>query len=68
VQELISFGIGMVPVNDTYGGWPASGEIDIAESRGNDVDYPDGGRDIVSSSLHWGEYSRRIFSAFRTLV
>jgi hypothetical protein len=45
----------MMPVNDTYGGWPASGEIDIAESRGNDVDYPDGGRDIVSSSLHWGE-------------
>lgn len=46
--------IWMMPVNDTYGAWPASGEIDIAESRGNDVDYTLGGRDIVSSALHWG--------------
>lgn len=27
--------IWMLPVNDTYGPWPKSGEIDIAESRGN---------------------------------
>ncbi|EEP77314.1 conserved hypothetical protein [Uncinocarpus reesii 1704] len=46
--------IWMLPVNETYGPWPASGEIDIAESRGNDVDYSLGGRDIVSSSIHWG--------------
>lgn len=45
-----------MPVKDTYGPWPASGEIDIAESRGNDVHYPNGGRDVMSSSLHWGEY------------
>lgn len=45
----------MMPVNETYGDWPASGEIDIAESRGNDVDYSAGGRDIVSSAIHWGE-------------
>jgi beta-glucanase (GH16 family) len=37
-----------------YGPWPASGEIDIMESRGNaGQDYPDG-RDSTSSSLHWG--------------
>ena len=37
-----------------YGLWPASGEIDIAESRGNSGDlYPDG-RDSVISALHWG--------------
>ena len=31
----------MLPVNDTYGPWPASGEIDIMESRGNGPEYPD---------------------------
>ncbi|OXV11865.1 hypothetical protein Egran_00374 [Elaphomyces granulatus] len=46
--------IWMMPENDTYGPWPASGEIDIAESRGNGVDYPLGGRDAVSTTLHWG--------------
>ncbi|KAI1478311.1 glycoside hydrolase family 16 protein [Daldinia eschscholtzii] len=46
--------IWMMPVNDTYGPWPASGEIDIMESRGNDLTYAQGGNDIVSSALHWG--------------
>lgn len=37
-----------------YGPWPASGEIDIAEWRGNaGSGYPDG-RDSVGSTLHWG--------------
>ena len=37
-----------------YGPWPASGEIDIAEWRGNQGSgYPDG-RDSVGSTLHWG--------------
>jgi len=44
----------MLPVNDTYGAWPASGEIDIAESRGNNHTYSQGGNNIVSSALHWG--------------
>ena len=44
----------MLPVEDTYGPWPASGEIDILESRGNDHTYPQGGNNIVSSALHWG--------------
>ncbi len=37
-----------------YGEWPRSGEIDIAESRGNNYTYPQGGNNIVSSTLHWG--------------
>lgn len=46
--------IWMLPVEDTYGAWPASGEIDIMESRGNNYTYPTGGDNIVSSTLHWG--------------
>jgi beta-glucanase (GH16 family) len=46
--------IWMLPVNNTYGVWPRSGEIDIAESRGNDIYYRQGGNDVVSSTLHWG--------------
>jgi len=46
--------IWMLPVNDTYGPWPASGEIDIVESRGNNYTYKDGGNNFATSSLHWG--------------
>jgi beta-glucanase (GH16 family) len=46
--------IWMMPVEDTYGPWPASGEIDIMESRGNNYTYAQGGNNIVSSALHWG--------------
>ncbi|KAL6249274.1 hypothetical protein RBB50_004337 [Rhinocladiella similis] len=46
--------IWMLPVNNTFGPWPMSGEIDIAESRGNNWSYPMGGNNIVSSTLHWG--------------
>jgi beta-glucanase (GH16 family) len=46
--------IWMLPVADTYGAWPASGEIDIMESRGNNHTYSLGGNNVVSSSLHWG--------------
>ncbi|KAF2214584.1 glycoside hydrolase family 16 protein [Cercospora zeae-maydis SCOH1-5] len=46
--------IWMLPVNNTYGPWPASGEIDIMESRGNNYSYSMGGNNIVSSTLHWG--------------
>ncbi|KAF5017551.1 hypothetical protein F66182_10504, partial [Fusarium sp. NRRL 66182] len=42
--------IWMMPTNDVYGGWPASGEIDLSESRGNDISYANGGRDVMSSS------------------
>ena len=46
-----------MPESDKYGPWPASGEIDVAESRGNNVDYPEGGRETVTSTLHWGPTS-----------
>lgn len=49
--------IWMLPVDDKYGIWPASGEIDIAESRGNNHTYVLGGHDISSSTLHWGPNS-----------
>lgn len=46
--------IWMLPVNNTYGPWPMSGEIDIMESRGNGRDYPDQGIDYARGSLNWG--------------
>ncbi|KAI0455808.1 concanavalin A-like lectin/glucanase domain-containing protein [Xylaria acuta] len=46
--------IWMLPVDETYGPWPISGEIDIMESRGNNRSYAQGGNNIASSALHWG--------------
>ncbi|KAI4127134.1 MAG: hypothetical protein LQ347_004730 [Umbilicaria vellea] len=46
--------IWMLPVKNTYGVWPQSGEIDIMESRGNNWTYAQGGNNIMSSALHWG--------------
>jgi beta-glucanase (GH16 family) len=46
--------IWMMPANDNYGPWPASGEIDIAEGRGNNHTYSRGGVNVMSSALHWG--------------
>ncbi|KAF2730708.1 concanavalin A-like lectin/glucanase [Polyplosphaeria fusca] len=45
--------IWMMPEESKYGAWPASGEIDIAELRGNSWKYPLG-NDAMSSALHWG--------------
>jgi len=50
----------LMPRYNQYGTWPASGEIDIAESRGN-RNYlqhaaPEGGIESWSSTLHWGPY------------
>ena len=48
--------IWMLPARNEYGMWPASGEIDIMESRGN-LNYPreaEGGCDSFGSTLHWG--------------
>ena len=52
--------IWMLPRYNEYGDWPASGEIDIVESRGN-LDYKDeGGEDRgythAGQTLHWGPY------------
>lgn len=47
--------IWMLPKHNEYGTWPASGEIDIMESRGNRLDYGgEGGHDSFGSTLHWG--------------
>lgn len=46
--------IWMMPQDSVYGTWPKSGEIDIAESRGNDARSYPLGDNIVSSALHWG--------------
>ncbi|KAM3075325.1 hypothetical protein ACMFMG_007236 [Clarireedia jacksonii] len=46
--------IWLLPVDNIYGKWPLSGEIDIMESRGNNYTYEQGGNNIVSSALHWG--------------
>jgi len=47
--------IWMLPARNEYGMWPASGEIDIMEGRGNAVyDDPEGGLDSFGSTLHWG--------------
>jgi beta-glucanase (GH16 family) len=46
----------MLPAHYQYGSWPASGEIDLVESRGNGPEYPGGGCDKVASTLHWGRY------------
>lgn len=48
--------IWMLPVKETYGAWPASGEIDILEARGNNHSYGKNylGNNVASSTLHWG--------------
>ena len=46
--------IWMLPTESVYGAWPASGEIDLAESRGNNYTYKYGGNQVASSALHWG--------------
>ncbi|KAJ7737882.1 GH16 beta-1,3-glucan recognition protein [Mycena maculata] len=46
--------IWMLPVGETYGAWPLSGEIDIMEARGNAPSYPYQGINYVRSSLNWG--------------
>ena len=40
-----------MPTHNEYGEWPASGEIDIMESRGNDPSYSASGNDIFGSTL-----------------
>lgn len=46
--------IWMLPKHNAYGSWPASGEIDIVESRGNGADCSMGGRNKFGSTLHFG--------------
>eukprot|EP00752_Nemacystus_decipiens_P007385 g6605.t1 len=53
--------IWLLPEKNAYGQWPASGEIDIMESRGNAPSYGAGvddigGVDTSSSAVHWGPH------------
>ena len=43
----------MLPKHNPYGNWPASGEIDIVESRGNSASCS-GGSGEFGSTLHFG--------------
>ncbi|GAB5591736.1 hypothetical protein Unana1_06636 [Umbelopsis nana] len=45
--------IWLMPKNSMYGAWPASGEIDIVETRGN-VNYTFGNVTSAASTLQWG--------------
>jgi beta-glucanase (GH16 family) len=47
--------ISLLPVNDTYGPWPLSGQIDVLTARGNNASYPQRGVDYAQSDLHWGK-------------
>ncbi|KAI0740036.1 concanavalin A-like lectin/glucanase [Earliella scabrosa] len=47
----------MLPVDERYGPWPRSGEIDIMEARGNGPEYKAQGVDYVRGSLNWGPFS-----------
>jgi hypothetical protein len=46
----------LLPEKNAYGQWPASGEIDLMESRGNKPGYVKGGYDSFGSCMHWGPY------------
>jgi len=46
--------IWMLPVDNTYGPWPISGEIEIMEARGNGPEYAKQGANYVRGSLNWG--------------
>jgi len=55
--------IWLMPRYAQYGGWPASGEIDLVESRGNLGSPEASGRETMSSTLHWGpKYSENMYS------
>lgn len=54
VGDFIWPALWMLPKHNVYGGWPASGEIDIMESRGNTAGPGFSGRESFGSTLHWG--------------
>jgi hypothetical protein len=61
VGDWIWPAIWLLPRYQAYGQWPASGEIDLVESRGNlnlkDVDGKDVGVQSMGSTLHFGPYT-----------
>jgi hypothetical protein len=52
-------GIWLLPLHNFYGSWPASGEIDLSESRGNRQLLQNGqniGAEQSASTLHFGPF------------
>lgn len=49
-------GIWMLPKDDHYGHWPASGEIDLLESVGNGLECDKYCRNKFKSHLHFGPH------------
>ncbi|KAH9950815.1 concanavalin A-like lectin/glucanase domain-containing protein [Amylocystis lapponica] len=56
--------IWMLPVENKYGVWPLSGEIDLMEARGNDPTYGAQGVNYVRSSLNYGPLDTLITQIF----
>jgi len=52
--------IWLLPTHNAYGTWPASGEIDMVEARGNRELYDSSGKSVgidqMGSTMHWGPY------------
>mmetsp|Transcript_3265 Transcript_3265/g.5063 ORF Transcript_3265/g.5063 Transcript_3265/m.5063 type:complete len:442 (-) Transcript_3265:78-1403(-) len=51
--------ISLLPEQNAYGNWPASGEIDLVESRGNDLSYSPGGSNSITSEFIWGPQDKQ---------
>ncbi|KAH8105318.1 concanavalin A-like lectin/glucanase domain-containing protein [Cristinia sonorae] len=47
----------MMPVENAYGAWPLSGEIDLLQARGNGPEYKAQGIDYVRGALQWGPFA-----------
>ena len=59
MQLYFSPAIWLMPAYNSYGTWPASGEIDLVESRGNRNMFHNGehiGTQEAGSTLHYGPY------------
>ena len=57
LEFLILEAIALLPTQEVYGSWPRSGDIVMAEIRGNDNwTCPEGqmGNSVMESSLDWG--------------
>lgn len=61
VGDWLLPGISLFPKNDAYGSWPASGEIDLVQSRGNsnlnNRNKSNIGVERIESALRFGPYA-----------
>lgn len=59
--------IWLMPADSVYGGWPKSGEIDLMESRGNDLIMAGNtniGVEQVGMALHYGDQPQSSTSSY----